>query len=61
MITYTNEGCKTALETIAALYMKLGALKPTENFTLEDISNTMTYLDHYKHEIKRELRQRENL
>ena len=38
MIYYTEAARKTAQEHIYNLYVKLGELKPTDNFTLQDIS-----------------------
>ncbi len=63
MIYYTEAARETAQEHIHNLYVRLGELKPTDNFTLQDISETLYYLrvlaDAIKSETKSESRKAE--
>ena len=58
MYTYTDKGLATIRENTARLYAKLASLKPTDGFTLEDIQNTMYYLQSFADEAKREQHKR---
>lgn len=57
MMYYTNKARETARETIADLIVKLANIKPTDQFTLQDIQNTIHYLSNMRDELKIEIRQ----
>lgn len=57
MLYYTNKARQTAREGIADKIVKLASLKPTDQFTLQDIESTIMYLQNMDGELKREIKQ----
>lgn len=57
MLYYTNKARQTARKSIADKLVKLANLKPTDQFTLQDIESTMMYLQNMDEELKREIKQ----
>lgn len=56
MLYCTNKARQTAREGIADKIAKLASLKPTDQFTLQDIQNTISYLRNMDDALKREIR-----
>ena len=58
MKLFTNEALFTADKRTLELYHKLASLKPTDEFTLDDIEAIMFYIRDYRGELKAEYRRR---
>ena len=56
MLYYSNKARKTARGKIADLIIKLACTKPTDQFTLQDIRDTISYLQNMDDELKREIK-----
>lgn len=56
MLYYTNKARQTARECIADKIVKLANLKPTDQFTLQDIERIIMYLQNMNGELKREIK-----
>lgn len=56
MLYYTNKARQTAREGIADKIAKLASLKPTDQFTLQDIQNTISYLRNMDDTLKWEIK-----
>ena len=56
MLYYSNKARKTARENIADLIIKLANTKPTDQFTLQDIQSTISYLRNMDDELKSEIK-----
>lgn len=56
-IYFTNKARQTARKSIADKLVKLANLKPTDQFTLQDIESTIMYLQNMDEELKREIKQ----
>ena len=54
MIYYSNQARKTARDSIAGLIIKLAETPPTDQFTLQNIQDTIHYLKVLDGELKRE-------
>lgn len=57
MLYYTNKARQTARTEIADKIVKLANLKPTDQFTLQDIESIIMYLKNMDEELKREIKQ----
>lgn len=56
MLYYTNKARQTAINNITQLIIKLANTKPTDQFTLQDIQNTINYLSNMNTELHREIK-----
>lgn len=56
MLYYTNKARQTAREGIADEIAKLASLKPTDQFTLQDIQNTISCLRNMDDALRREIK-----
>ena len=60
MKLYTDEALKKVEANAMELYAKLARVKPSDEFTLSDIENTMYYLKCFADEVRHEGCQRKN-
>lgn len=56
MLYCTNKARQTAREGIADKIVKLANLKPTDQFTLQDIQDTISYLQNMDDALKWEIK-----
>ena len=56
MLYYTQKARKTARDNIAELIVKLANTKPTDQFTLQDIRSTISYLKNMDEALKWEIK-----
>lgn len=59
MILYTDSTLDKAIEKAGESYVKLASVKPTEDFTLQDISNAMFFVKRFQEECISEKHRRE--
>ena len=52
MKNFTDDAIKTAKERTQKLIVKFGSMKPSEDFTRDEIRSTMFYLEDYFEELK---------
>lgn len=58
MRMFTNDAIKNAEEGALYVYRKLASLKPTEDFSSDDISKAMFYIRDYMDELRALKKQR---
>lgn len=59
IILYTDSTLDKAIENAGESYVKLASVKPTEDFTLQDISNAMFLVKRFQEECISEKHRRE--
>ena len=59
MTFLSTSAINTSIERIDKLVYNLASMRPTEDFTRDDINATMMYLCHYQDDLKKEIKQRQ--